>query len=232
MKITYLGHSSVLITTQRGSRIVIDPYKFKVNREFPKVIADVVLVSHEHPDHNAAFLVQGNPIVLKRKTDYLSSFEIKTPAGELIEFLAVPTFHDNIGGKKLGPNTVWVFNVDRFRIAHFGDIGHTLKENQVKEIGMIDIMIAPIGGGEYTISSKEFFIIMEQVKAIVSIPIHFKTSFTPWIKESLDSIVFPGKEELNNYFISLFSLPTLPKVYVFPEEVWRSLPEEISEDNK
>jgi len=232
MKLTYLGHSSILITTQRGSRIVIDPYKFKVNKEFPKVEADIVLISHEHPDHNAAFLIQGKPIILRRTTNYLSSFEIKTPKGETIEFLAVPTFHDSIEGKKLGPNTVWVFNVDGLRIAHFGDIGHTLRENQTKEIGIVDIMIAPIGGGSYTISPKEFLIIMEQVKAIISIPVHFKTSFTPWIEETPENLTFPGKEILNNYFISFFQLPSLPKVYVFTEEVWKSLPEVISEDSK
>ncbi|MCS7164812.1 MAG: MBL fold metallo-hydrolase [Candidatus Calescibacterium sp.] len=228
MRLAYLGHSSILIITSKGSKIIIDPYNLKVNRKFPKVESDIVLISHEHPDHNGALLVKGSPKILRRTSNFLSSFEIKTSKNEVIEFLAVPSFHDGFEGKKLGPNTIWVFTVDGIKVAHCGDLGHTLKENQIKEIGIVDVLIAPIGGGDYTIGPKEFLVVMEQLKSMISIPIHYKTSYTPWIKVSVDEIRYPGIQTFDDYVIYIQSLPELPKVFVFPEEVWQKIPEEIN----
>ena len=227
MKLIYLGHSSVLIVTKKGSRILIDPYNLKVTKKFPTVTSDIVLISHDHPDHNAGYLVKGSPQILKRKTNFLSSFEIKTSKNEIIEFLAIPSFHDKQEGKKLGPNTIWVFSVDGLKIAHCGDLGHTLKEEHTKQMGFIDILIAPIGGGNYTIDPKEFLIIMEQSKAMISIPVHYKTEYTNWITSTPDEISFPGKEILSDYTIEINNLPSLPKVFVFPPEIWNQIPQEI-----
>ncbi|MFN4219587.1 MAG: MBL fold metallo-hydrolase [bacterium] len=227
MKLSYLGHSSFLVTTKKGTKIVIDPYNLKVNRKFPFVSAEIVLISHNHPDHNGAHLVKDNPKVLRRTTDYLSSFEIKSSNNEIIEFTSIPSFHDKFEGKKYGPNTIWVFSCDGIKIAHLGDLGHTLKEQQTKEMGIIDVMIAPIGGGDYTLNPKEFLIVMEQIKAMIAIPVHYKTKYTPWISSSLEELEFPGKEVFNTYEIEINSLPSLPKVFIFPEEVWDKIPEEI-----
>lgn len=230
MRLMYLGHSSILIITRKGSRIVIDPYNLKVNRKFPSLEADIVLISHDHPDHNGGFLVKGNPKILRRTSNFLSSFEIKTQKNETIEFLAIPTFHDSFEGKKFGPNTIWVFNIDGIRVSHCGDLGHTLKENHIKEIGIVDVMIAPVGGGGYTLGPKEFLVVMEQLKSMISIPIHYKTSFTTWISSSVDEINYPGKEIFQDYEITIQTLPQLPKIFVFPEEIWNKIPNEITFD--
>jgi len=230
MKLVYLGHSSILFVTRRGSRIVIDPYNLKVNKKFPQLSADVVLISHLHPDHNGSHLVGGNPKVLRRTTEFLSSFEVKTSKNEIIEFLAVPSFHDEMEGRKYGPNTIWVFSIDGIRIAHCGDLGHILKEQQIKEIGVVDILVAPIGGGGYTIGPKEFLIVMEQLKSMISIPVHYKTSFTSWINCTLDDINYPGKQVLQDFYVVVQSLPQLPKIFIFPEEVWDKIPEIIDEE--
>ncbi|MEN3015513.1 MAG: MBL fold metallo-hydrolase [bacterium] len=227
MKLTYLGHSSVMISTNHGSRIIIDPYHLKVNKTFPKVKSDVVLISHLHPDHNAPHLVMGNPKVLRRTTDSLASFEIKFDK-EVIEFLAIPSFHDNLEGKKYGPNTIWFFVVDGIRVAHCGDLGHILKEQQINQIGgIVDVLIAPVGGGGYTIGPSEILILMEQLKAMICIPIHYKTSYTPWIASSWDEINYPSIQVCNDYFVTINSLPELPKILVFPEEIWQQIPESI-----
>lgn len=228
MKLSYLGHSSFLITTKKGTKMVIDPYNLKVNRKFPSVSAEIVLISHNHPDHNGAHLVKNNPKILRRTTDYLSSFEIKTANNEIIEFISIPSFHDKLEGKKYGPNTIWVFSCDGIKIAYLGDLGHILKEQQIKEMGIIDVMIAPIGGGDYTLDPKEFLVVMEQLKAMIAIPVHYKTQYTPWISCSLEELQFPGKEVFSNYEIEVNSLPSLPKVFIFPEEVWDKIPEEIN----
>ena len=165
---------------------------------------------------------------LKRTTNFVSSFEIKTTTNDIIEFTAVPSFHDKLEGKKLGPNTIWTFYIDGIKITHVGDLGHLLKDQDLKIIGTTDILIAPIGGGDYTINFKEFLILMDQLKSIVSIPVHYKTKYTPWISDSLDIVDFPAIEKLDDYILNLFTIPLIPKIYLFPEEVWDKIPEKIS----
>jgi len=236
MKLYYLGHSSFLIESKKGIRIVIDPYHLKVNKKFPEVSAEVVLITHEHPDHNGYWLIKPFKIedkeiqskTLKRTTNFVSFFEIKTTTNDIIEFTAVPSFHDKLEGKKLGPNTIWTFYIDGIKITHVGDLGHLLKDQDLKIIGTTDILIAPIGGGDYTINFKEFLILMDQLKSIVSIPVHYKTKYTPWISDSLDIVDFPAIEKLDDYILNLFTIPPIPKIYLFPEEVWDKIPEKIS----
>lgn len=235
MKLYYLGHSSFLIESRKGYRIAIDPYHLKVSKTYPEVSAELVLITHEHPDHNAYWLIKNvktddkelQPKVLKRTTDFVSSFEIKTSTNDLIEFLAIPTFHDKFEGKRLGPNTIWTFYVDGIKITHCGDLGHLLKDKDLKIIGSTDVLIAPIGGGDYTINFREFLVLMEQLKSIISIPVHFKTKYTLWISDSVDVIDFPSVEILDDFIFNILALPPIPKVYVFNENVWDKIPNKI-----
>ena len=53
MKIKYLAHASFLITSDKGTRIVTDPYETSEGLKHGaiKETADIVTVSHEHGDH-------------------------------------------------------------------------------------------------------------------------------------------------------------------------------------
>ena len=48
-KVLYQGHGSFRLTTAKGTVVYIDPY---AGKGYDKP-ADLVLVSHEHSDHNA-----------------------------------------------------------------------------------------------------------------------------------------------------------------------------------
>jgi glyoxylase-like metal-dependent hydrolase (beta-lactamase superfamily II) len=58
MKIKWYGHAAFLITSDRGTKIITDPYDrdaYGDQLSYGKITdqADIVLVSHDHPDHNA-----------------------------------------------------------------------------------------------------------------------------------------------------------------------------------
>ena len=58
MEITYLGHSSFLITAEDGTKLVTDPYT-GIGYEMPAVEADHVVCSHFHFDHGYTQGVRG-----------------------------------------------------------------------------------------------------------------------------------------------------------------------------
>ncbi len=117
MEIKYLGHSSFLIET-KTAKIVIDPFDEKsVGLPFPKVSADIVLVTHQHPDHNNVAAVSGTPFVISGPGEY----EVKN-----VKVDGLSCFHDADGGKERGKNTVYQIRSEGLSILHCGDLGHQL----------------------------------------------------------------------------------------------------------
>lgn len=159
MKITWLGHACFKIESDKGS-VVIDPYNPDSIPGYPpyQVRADKVLVTHEHFDHN-----------------YRDA--VTLTGGECaLTITAVPSFHDDCGGKILGENTIYVIDDGEYRVAHFGDLGHELDEATLNKIGKLDGAIVNIGGFEKSEA--------EPANKLVNIlnpswifPCHFKNDF-------------------------------------------------------
>ena len=167
MKVKWLGHACFLITSRDGLRIITDPYAVGggINYAPIKEAADVVVVSHDHGDHNNVSAVQGKPEVIKGSGK-------KTVKG--IQFDGIATSHDASQGRERGLNTVFCFTVDDIKLCHLGDLGHVLSPRQVTEIGVVDILFVPVGGF-FTIDTSVACLVCDQLKPKVIIPMHFKT---------------------------------------------------------
>jgi L-ascorbate metabolism protein UlaG (beta-lactamase superfamily) len=79
------------------------------------VSADLLLVTHEHFDHNAVDVIGGQPAILRS-----TAGRHESPVGEVV---GVASEHDQAAGTERGPNTIFVFTLDGVRVAHFGDFG-------------------------------------------------------------------------------------------------------------
>jgi L-ascorbate metabolism protein UlaG (beta-lactamase superfamily) len=168
MKIKWLGHACFLVTSRSGLRVITDPYAVGGGIDYSPVreSADVVVVSHDHGDHNNVAAVQGKPEVVK-------GGGTKTAKG--IQFKGIATYHDASDGKQRGANTVFCFTIDDLTLCHLGDLGHVLGPGQVAEIGTVDIVFVPVGGF-FTIDAIVASQVCDQLKPRIAIPMHFKTS--------------------------------------------------------
>src|SRR5437764_763688 len=109
MDITYLGHSSFKFKGKKTT-VVTDPFDpTMVGLKFPKVEADIVTVSHGHPDHNATSLVGGSPFIVSGPGEY----EIMG-----VSIIGVDSFHDGVKGKERGRNTIYNIEVEGIHIVH------------------------------------------------------------------------------------------------------------------
>jgi L-ascorbate metabolism protein UlaG (beta-lactamase superfamily) len=170
MKLKFYGHAAFLLKSDDGYKIIIDPYEsggFGGQLNYGKIEdeADIVLTSHEHPDHNYTKTLPGSPQVIKGA----GSVTVKG-----ITFNGIATYHDPSKGSQRGLNTAFAFLVDGVRICHLGDLGHILSDKELKEIGPVDILMVPVGGF-YTIDPKEATRVIEQINPKIVIPMHFKT---------------------------------------------------------
>ncbi|MDI7261185.1 MAG: MBL fold metallo-hydrolase [Thermodesulfobacteriota bacterium] len=170
MKIKYYGHAAFLITSDKGVKIILDPYEpgaFGGQLSYGKINdqADIAITSHDHADHNDIKSLPGSPQVVKGSGP-------KTVKG--ISIRGIATYHDPSKGSERGTNTIFVLNVDGIRVCHLGDLGHILSEKELAEIGSVDILLIPVGGF-FTIDPQEATRVAEQVRPKILIPMHFKT---------------------------------------------------------
>ena len=156
MKLTWLGHACFLLESAKSS-LVFDPYApgYVPGFSLPELKAELCICSHGHDDHGYAQAVS-----LSGK-------------GHDFEITQIPCFHDEEKGVLRGENLITIAEAEGFRVAHLGDIGHDLSDEQLGAMGRIDVLMIPIGGF-YTIDSETAASIAKKLNPKYVSPMHYR----------------------------------------------------------
>lgn len=187
MEITYIGHSCFKIKGKELT-LVIDPYNPKdVGYKLPKLEADVLLISHQHEDHNYKEGVTGYRLLIDSPGEY----ETK---GTFI--YGIETFHDNKNGAERGYNIMYLIEMDGFNILHTGDLGHELSKETLEKIPNVDVLLVAVGG-TYTIDAEGASDIISELEPGFVIPMHYyvneQTAKLSKLEKFLDEMGADGK---------------------------------------
>ena len=202
--IEWLGHSCFLVVGSRV-RVVVDPFSSAANITYPRVktVADLVLVTHEHFDHNNVGAIGGTPTVVRGPGEWESPIPVKGLAAS--------------HGKGRGATAVYVFQVDDLSFCHLGDLGEIPDAKLQKAIGSVDVLMVPVGG-VYTIDHDGADKVLKLLNPKIALPMHYKTEF---VGLSLDPIskFTQGKtnvrlEKTNRITIDRNSLPQETQIVV------------------
>lgn len=185
-KINWAGQScfqiSVSNSRDHSANIVIDPFDEKTGLKIPNFSADILLVTHQHYDHNNIKAVKpacaggGAPFLIDGPGEY----EVKE-----VFIKGIPAYHDDKEGKEKGENTIYTIEAEGLRFCHLGDLGQKqLTDEQLEKIGNVDILMIPVGG-EFTISSQDAQRIISQIEPRIIIPMHYEL---PKLKIKLDDV--------------------------------------------
>jgi L-ascorbate metabolism protein UlaG (beta-lactamase superfamily) len=221
MRIKFLGHGAVEIVSESGLRILTDPYF--IGCEYPWTGGslfyapitepyDIVMVSHEHPDHNRVSSICGNPEIV-RGMDIRDKGKVNVKG---IDFWSIGCYHDNKEGKTFaGKTSIICCEVDGVKVGHSGDLGHIPTKEQldkIKEYGM-DIFLLCIGVIEKEGERYEKYVIdteakimtgvWEAMKPIIHclIPIHYRSAKCDFRFITLDEFI-KGKTDVRHCYIS------------------------------
>ncbi len=213
MRVEWHGQSAFTLTGPEA-KVFIDPFgdmgalladrglKF----DYPPIEAegvDLLLVTHDHRDHNAVEVIVGEPQTLRATAGKHDSEAI----GEVI---GVASEHDEVAGTERGPNTIFVFELDGLRVAHFGDFGQRgLREEQAAAIGAVDLLILPVGGGP-TIGAAQAGAIVSRLDARWVVPMHYRTARADFLPETEEEFVaqMPQVARLEGPSFDTADLPT------------------------
>lgn len=169
MEITYLGHSCFKLRGKHGT-VICDPYEDSIGFPLSNVSGDVVTISHSHYDHNAADRVKGTA---RRAKPFVIDAPGEYEVGGISVF-GVPSFHDKSEGSERGKNLIFKIFMDYINVCHLGDLGHDLLEKHVQEIGVVDVLLVPVGG-VYTIDPETAVKVINSLNPSYVIPMHYKS---------------------------------------------------------
>ena len=165
-KLLYQGHGSFRLVSEKGTVVYVDPYV----GEGYDMEADLVLVTHEHHDHNAVELVtvkEGGRVL--RAADMLEEGRYQTRVLGDITVHAVPAYNKNHDRSAC---VGYLIGVDHKRIYAAGDTSTTdFMEKLAGE--HLDYALLPIDG-VYNMDSREASRCAEIIQAKHAIPIHMK----------------------------------------------------------
>jgi L-ascorbate metabolism protein UlaG (beta-lactamase superfamily) len=199
MRVDWHGQSAYTLDGEAAT-VFIDPWGDMsgaaangITWDYPAIVSpdsvDLLIVTHEHSDHNAVETISGEPTLVRSTAGTHES-----PLGNVV---AIASEHDDAAGTERGPNTIVVFDLDGLRVAHFGDFGQAaLRPEQRAHLDGIDLLFIPVGGG-FTIDGATAATIAKDLAPTWVVPMHYKTPKISFL-ETEESFVeaMPNTERL------------------------------------
>jgi L-ascorbate metabolism protein UlaG (beta-lactamase superfamily) len=211
-RITYIGHSTFLIESPQLVRIATD-YNDYVK---PPVLPDIVTMNHAHSTHYTDHPEPGIKYVLRGWAQDQKPSRIDMQVRD-VRVRNVPTNIRNWdGGTEFHGNSIFIFEIANLCIAHLGHLHHTLTQQQLNEIGRVDVVMAPVDGN-MTLDLEGMFEVLHALKAPLIIPMHYFSAITlgrflDRARQEWDVEI----AEIPSLVVSKATLPNRPKVMVLP----------------
>jgi len=209
MQIRWHGHSCFEISDDVS--IVTDPHDGKSLGIWPPSLsADVVLITHDHFDHNSFKTIRGSHKVVFA---FVGEFEYN---GQ--RFVGIETDHDEVGGRKRGKNVMYSMTVDGISICHCGDLGNIPDDDVLEQIAGVDILMVP-AGGVYTMELPKLKKFVEKVGPRVVVPMHYRVGGLSIPLNSVDTFLEAFDHDVehvgNEIDLSADELPSETTIWLF-----------------
>jgi len=190
MRMRWHGHACFEFENGEHT-VVIDPHDGRsLGIKPPAASADIVLMTHEHYDHRAAWIINGNhEDVMARE----GRFSVKG-----LEVEGFRTFHDTTGGSERGMNTVYLFEMDGLRICHCGDLGCIPGDDVISRIKGVDILMVPTGE-VFTMEMRDVRRFIELVNPTITVPMHYRVGGLTLPISTIDDFLEIIPEEYVDY---------------------------------
>ncbi|MCI0684895.1 MAG: MBL fold metallo-hydrolase [Gemmataceae bacterium] len=160
VQVTWHGQSFFTVKSGQGTVVAFDPHLIEQYGRPQGIRADIILTSHNHNDHTQVSAIDNFRDKNVRVIAGLKGAGFKATwsnVNEKIKDVAirnVGSYHDDTEGMQRGRNSIFIVEIDGWRIVHLGDLGHQLSADQVKRIGPVDVLMVPVGG-IYTLNGSE-----------------------------------------------------------------------------
>ena len=170
MNISWLGHSCFRLSEKiDGQEVVVvtDPYGKEIGLFPPKIKADIVTISNDSLGYNNTDKVSGNLTENFMILDRPGEYEIKK-----VHISSLTTLLSG-KNKNNAPNIIFKFDFNGVTVAHLGRLNEALSDEQIEDLGDVDILLVPIGGVEILDGTKAAEVV-RQIEPRLVIPMQYK----------------------------------------------------------
>jgi L-ascorbate metabolism protein UlaG (beta-lactamase superfamily) len=213
VRITFVGHATFLIESPQLVRIATD-YNDYVR---PPLLPDIITMNHahdthytDHPDPAIKYVLRGWSDVPGQPANWDLTYRD-------VRVRNVPTnIRDGEGGTERYGNSIFVFEIANLCIAHLSHLHHTLTQQQLDEIGRVDVVMAPVDGF-YTLDLDGIMDVLQAMKAPLIIPMHyFGQSVLDRFLDRARQLWDVQRADVPSTIVSKSTLPKTPEVLVLP----------------
>jgi L-ascorbate metabolism protein UlaG (beta-lactamase superfamily) len=212
VRISYIGHSTFLLESPQLVRVATD-YNDYVK---PPILPDIATMNHAHSTHYTDHPDPAIKYVLRGWADDEKPARIDLQYKD-VRVRNVPTnIRSWSGGTERNGNSIFIFEMGNLCIAHLGHLHHTLNQQQLNEIGRVDVVLVPVDGN-MTLDLDGMVDVLHSLKAPLMIPMHYFSAYT------LESFLQRVRQEWDveigdtpSVVVSKALLPSKPKVLVLP----------------
>ncbi|MCO5186479.1 MAG: MBL fold metallo-hydrolase [Anaerolineae bacterium] len=171
MEITWYGLSCFRLVERGQATVVTDPFNGSVGLPPLKLKADIVTVSHDAAGHNHLTSVTGYRHALTGPGEY----EI---GGVFITGIATTSKND---AKR---NVLYLFDFGTVTIAHLGDINRVPSQSKIEQLGDVNVLLIPVGGGN-SLNAAKAAELVSMIEPNIVIPMHYQL---PDLSVNLDEV--------------------------------------------
>ncbi len=176
MQLFWHGFSSIRIEGKVGdveATLLTDPYPNESGLRFPRTIEpNIVVLSHQDRSRFNLESMVGSPFIVSDPGEY----EVKG--------LFAHGIQDPTEGKEADRPVIYRFDIEGMSLAFLGQLKRQLTPFEVEELGDIDILLLPVGGGE-VLDSKAAADMISIIEPRMIIPLHYDV---PGVKEQLAGV--------------------------------------------
>ena len=214
VRITYAGHSTFMIESPAGVKIATD-YNDYVK---PRGLPTVVTMNHAHSTHYTDHPDPGIQHVLRGwgpSPDRPARHDLQVKD---VRVRNVPTNIRSWGGEtERHGNSIFIFEIANMCIAHLGHLHHTLNQQQLNEIGRVDVVLVPVDGGA-TLDLEGMADVLKSLKAPLMIPMHYFSTYSlrSFLSVLSEKSIEVEMSDLPSVVVSKTTLPAKPKLLVLP----------------
>lgn len=168
--VQWFGHSAFEVVSPGGTRIFTDPFGPGIGLPIPRLRPHAVTIGREHPHHNSAWTLQGNPLVLRGLRDEgMEWAEVRRTVGDVLIY-NVPVTQRTFEVRTKG--SAFVFEAGGLCIAHLGDVAEPFTPSQMRRLGKVHVAMIPVGG-TFTVDGEGALEIVRQLRPHIAIPMHY-----------------------------------------------------------
>lgn len=163
MRIVWYGLNTFRLSQNGMASVVTDPYHPSTGLTLPRLQADIVTMSSRNSQCEHTQGIRGSYRVLDTPGEYEIGNVFTT---------GIATFSK---GKTKKRNIIFHFDYEELTVCHVGHLSHVPSQAQIEPLGAVDLLLVPVGGGDYGLEPAQASELVSLLEPSVVIPMRYKT---------------------------------------------------------